>query len=113
MIKPERFKAPWIAPSDIRKIVEGLRAKYPVCAQLPVEILSFAEHDLHLEFDFKPIAQFGQDAFLLHDFSGIVFDDHAFDCGFRSIRTPIPKYSDSVPGYSDGCRSVATLCTDG
>ena len=44
-----------------------------------MNVLAFAEFDLELAFDFKPIAQFGQDAFLLHDFSGIVLDKAAFE----------------------------------
>ena len=34
------------------------------------------------------------------------------NCAFRSIRTPNPKLSDTDPGLSDSCRSVATLWRD-
>ncbi|MEK7676631.1 MAG: ImmA/IrrE family metallo-endopeptidase [Verrucomicrobiota bacterium] len=78
MINPNRFAAPWIYPETIRTTVDGIRSEYPVCSRLPLDILVFAEHDLGLEFDFKPIRQFGQDAFLRHDLRGIVFDNDAF-----------------------------------
>jgi hypothetical protein len=57
----------------------GIRKQYKICTVTPVDIPAFAEFDLKLTFDFKPIAQFGQDAFLLRDLSGIVFDDKAFE----------------------------------
>jgi len=72
------FRAPWITPPEIEAIVEGIQADYPVCAKIPVDILVFAEYDLNLQFHFKPIKQLGQDAFLLRDLRGIVFDESAF-----------------------------------
>ena len=78
-MNPKRFVAPFIDRDSIARVVEGIRKQYPVCRAVPVDVLAFAEFDLELTFDFKPIAQFGQDAFLLHDLSGIVFDVKAFE----------------------------------
>jgi hypothetical protein len=78
-MNPKRFVAPFIDYKEIARVVEGIRAKYSVCRTVPVDVLAFAEFDLGLTFDFKPIAQFGQGAFLLHDLSGIVFDTKAFE----------------------------------
>jgi hypothetical protein len=78
-MNPKRFIAPFISREDIARVVEGIRKEYRICTITPVDILGFAEFDLKLTFDFKPIAQFGQDAFLLHDLTGIVFDDRAFE----------------------------------
>ena len=79
MIKPKNFIAPWIDVAEITRVVESVRAKYPVCRIIPVDVLVLAEFDLNLNFEFKPIADLGQDACLLQDFSGIVFDVDAFD----------------------------------
>lgn len=78
-MNPKRFVAPYIDRDEIARVVASIRKRYPVCRVTPVDILAFAEFDLGLTFDFKLIAQYGQDAFLLHDLSGIVFDVDAFE----------------------------------
>ena len=78
MINPKRFRAEFISFDEIAKIVSVLRAQYPLCNRLPLDILVFAEHDLKLDFQFAPIQNLGQDAFLLSDLSGIVFDSDSF-----------------------------------
>lgn len=49
-----------------------------MCRGIPVDILAFAEFDLGLEFSFAPIRQCNQDAILLPDLSGIVFDGYVY-----------------------------------
>jgi hypothetical protein len=75
---PKSFRAPWITPEEIASVIKAIQKEFPICAQIPVNVLGFAEHDLKLEFHFKPISHLGQDAFLLRDFSGIVFDEGSF-----------------------------------
>lgn len=78
MRNPKWFRAPWITPAEIEQVIRDIQEEYRVCSIVPVDILGFAEYDLKLEFHFKPISQLGQDAFLLRDLSGIVFDEQAF-----------------------------------
>jgi hypothetical protein len=77
-VNPSRFKAPFISKADIEKTAEEIRKKYPSTQSVPVDVLGFAEFDLHLEFDFAPIRQLRQDAFLRPDLSGIWFDPVVF-----------------------------------
>jgi Zn-dependent peptidase ImmA (M78 family) len=78
VINPKRFRAPWITPEEIRATIADIQKKFPNCSKFPLDAISFAEHDLNLEFHFKPIKELGQDAFLLRDLKGIVFDNDAF-----------------------------------
>ena len=58
--------------------MEQIRGNYEIARKIPVDILGFAEFDLGLEFDFAPIHQLKQDAFLYPDLTGIWFDKWAF-----------------------------------
>jgi hypothetical protein len=77
-LNPAKFKAPYLPPAQIEAEAERVRKEFPSLQKLPVDVLGFAEFDLGLEFDFAPIQQLGQDAFLYPDLSGIWFDKLAF-----------------------------------
>jgi hypothetical protein len=70
-VNPENVKAPFLSRSDIETKTKEIQKTYPSTIQLPVNVLAFAEFDLGLEFDFAPIRQLNQDAFLRPDLSGI------------------------------------------
>jgi len=78
VINPQRFKAIWKTPDEISAAVEDIRRKYDILQQHPINILAFAEFDLNFAFRFAPIRRLGQDACLLTDLSGIVFDTDDF-----------------------------------
>jgi hypothetical protein len=73
-VNPSKFKAPFLTNQDILAHVDGLREKHPVCRTAPFDILAFSEFDLGLQPYFADIRQSNQDAILLPDLSGIVFD---------------------------------------
>jgi len=77
-VNPAKFKAPFLSREQIGAVTDGLREKYPSIRKIPVDVLGFAEFDLELEFDFAPIQQLKQDAFLYPDLTGIWFDKWAF-----------------------------------
>jgi hypothetical protein len=77
-VNPDKFKAPILSKSEIEERVAEVRAEYPLTQRFPIDVLGFAEFDLGLAFDFAPIQQLGQDAFLLPDLTGIAFDTAAF-----------------------------------
>lgn len=73
-----KFKAPFLSKETIEAVTVDIRVKYESTRKIPVDILGFAEFDLGLEFDFAPIQQLKQDAFLYPDLTGIWFDKWAF-----------------------------------
>ena len=77
-MNPAKFKAPYLSKDDIESIAVEIRGKHKSIQTIPVDILGFAEFDLSLEFDFAPIQQLKQDAFLRPDLSGIWFDGAVF-----------------------------------
>jgi hypothetical protein len=77
-VNPGRFKAPFLTSDEIERIAENIRGKYSTTQRIPVDVLGFAEFDLKLEFDFAPIQQLRQDAFLRPDLTGIWFDEQSF-----------------------------------
>ena len=77
-MNPSKFKAPFLQKGDIETKAQAIRANYPSTRAIPVNVLAFAEFDLGLEFDFAPIQQLRQDAFLRPDLTGIWFDPIAF-----------------------------------
>ena len=77
-MNPAKFKAPFLSKEAIEAEADRIRRKYPSTQQIPVDVLGFAEFDLGLEFDFAPIQQLKQDAFLRPDLTGIWFDPVVF-----------------------------------
>lgn len=77
-MNPEKFKAPFLSKEEIEIKAKEIRGKYPSIQKIPVDVLGFAEFDLGLEFEFLPIRQNNQDAFLYPDLTGIWFDKVAF-----------------------------------
>lgn len=77
-MNPAKFKAPFLPKEEIEAVVIGIHSKYKSVQKLPIDILGFLEFDLGLEFDFAPIQQLKQDAFLYPDLTGIWFDKWAF-----------------------------------
>lgn len=75
---PSRFKAPVLSKAEIEASANDIRRRYRSTNTLPVDVLGFAEFDLGLEFDFAPIQQLRQDAFLRPDLTGIWFDGVVF-----------------------------------
>lgn len=77
-MNPAKFKAPFLSKEEIEGIATKIRGEYKSAQKVPVDILGFAEFDLGLEFDFAPIQQLKQDAFLRPDLTGIWFDGVVF-----------------------------------
>lgn len=77
-MNPENFKAAYISKEEIEKVASEIRNKYLSTHRIPVEVLSFAEFDLNLEFEFAHIQHLGYDAFLRPDLTGIWFDREVF-----------------------------------
>jgi len=77
-VNPAKFKAPFLTREAIEAIANQIRGQYKSAQKIPIDILGFAEFDLGLEFDFAPIQQLKQDAFLYPDLTGIWFDKWAF-----------------------------------
>lgn len=77
---PRRFKAPFLRRSQIWEKADGLRARFPSCATLPVPVLDLAEFDLGLELVPKARLKQARDikALLLVDLGTIVVDRDAF-----------------------------------
>jgi IrrE N-terminal-like domain len=83
-VSTKQIIAPFLTPQDIERETDKIRAKYPSTRNIPVDVLGFAEFDLELEFDFAPIQQLKQDAFLRPDLTGIWFDKKSFtDSSFQ------------------------------
>ena len=79
MINPKNFRADWLSKTEIGQKIVVLRKQFKVLQRIPIEVLVFAEHDLKLEFEFASIKAIDQEALLRPDFTGIVFDNSAFD----------------------------------
>lgn len=82
-MNPERFVAPFLQKEEIEARIQEIGRDHPSTRKIPVDVLGFAEFDLRLQFDFAPIHQLGQDAFLRPDLTGIWFDpvvyrEHSF-----------------------------------
>lgn len=77
---PWRFKAPYLRRAKIWDEADGLRARFPSGATLPVPVLDLAEFDLGLELVPKArLRQAGDiEALLLGDLRTIVVDRDAF-----------------------------------
>lgn len=75
---PSRVRAPYLPEPEIEEIVEALRPSYAILQNVPIDVLSFAEFDLELEFTCAPLRRSGQEAFLRPDRTGVVFDSWAF-----------------------------------
>jgi hypothetical protein len=77
-VNPAKFKAPYLSKEEIEASATQIRSQYKSAQKIPIDILAFAEFDLGLEFDFAPIQQLKQDAFLRPDLTGIWFDGTVF-----------------------------------
>jgi len=83
-VDPAKFKSPYLTKESIEQVAFGLRAKYRSLQPIPIEVLAFAEFDLHLDFDFAPIGHLNQDAFLRPNLTGILFQEATFkDAGYQ------------------------------
>jgi hypothetical protein len=69
-VNPAKFKAPFLSKEEIEASATQVRRQYKSAQKIPIDILGFAEFDLGLEFDFAPIQQLKQDAFLRPDLTG-------------------------------------------
>jgi hypothetical protein len=77
-VNPAKFKAPYLSKEEIEISAAQIRGQYKSAQKIPLDVLGFAEFDLGLEFDFAPIQQLKQDAFLRPDLTGIWFDGTVF-----------------------------------
>jgi hypothetical protein len=75
----QKLKVPYLTVNDIEAAAQKVRNQHKSLEKTPIDVLGFAEFDLGLEFDFAPVRQIGQDAFLRPDRTGILFDKWAFN----------------------------------